>query len=104
MGLDRISIKSMKEIPVVMGEKDIIKVAQMLPDAVRLGDVRATGEQRARGAGEHVAIETRRGARSQRRGAPREENQQDAETGKDRHRDVVLEILRHRAPRMTGGG
>ena len=31
MGFERHSAKSMKEIPVVMGEKDILKVAQMLP-------------------------------------------------------------------------
>ena len=31
MGYERISAKSMKEIPVVMGEKDILKIATMLP-------------------------------------------------------------------------
>ncbi len=38
MGFDRISTKSMKEIPVVMGEKDILKVAQMLPGVQNVGE------------------------------------------------------------------
>jgi hypothetical protein len=38
MGFDRISTKSMKEIPVVMGEKDILKVAQMLPGVQNAGE------------------------------------------------------------------
>ncbi|MCK4922228.1 MAG: TonB-dependent receptor [Bacteroidales bacterium] len=38
MGFNRISIKSMKEIPVVMGEKDVIKVAQMLPGVQNVGE------------------------------------------------------------------
>ena len=31
MGFEKITSKSIKEIPVVMGEKDLVKVAQMLP-------------------------------------------------------------------------
>lgn len=38
MGFDRISTKTMKEIPVVMGEKDVIKVAQMLPGVENAGE------------------------------------------------------------------
>lgn len=38
MGFDRISTKAMKEIPVVMGEKDILKVAQMLPGVQNAGE------------------------------------------------------------------
>jgi len=38
MGFDRISTKAMKEIPVVMGEKDVLKVAQMLPGVQNAGE------------------------------------------------------------------
>jgi hypothetical protein len=38
MGFERISTKSMKEIPVVLGEKDILKVAQMLPGVQNVGE------------------------------------------------------------------
>lgn len=38
MGLDRISVKTMKEIPLVMGEKDILKIAQMLPGVQNVGE------------------------------------------------------------------
>lgn len=38
MGFERISTKAMKEIPVVMGEKDVIKVAQMLPGVENAGE------------------------------------------------------------------
>lgn len=38
MGYERISAKSMKEIPVVMGEKDLIKVATMLPGVESVGE------------------------------------------------------------------
>lgn len=38
MGQDRISVKTMREIPVVMGEKDIIKIAQMLPGVQNVGE------------------------------------------------------------------
>jgi len=38
MGYERISTKSMKEIPVVLGEKDILKVAQMLPGVQNAGE------------------------------------------------------------------
>ncbi len=38
MGADRISIKSIKEIPLVMGEKDILKVAQLLPGVQNVGE------------------------------------------------------------------
>jgi hypothetical protein len=38
MGFERISAKSMKEIPLVMGEKDLIKVAQMLPGVQNVGE------------------------------------------------------------------
>lgn len=38
MGFERITNRSMKEIPVVMGEKDILKVAQMLPGVQSAGE------------------------------------------------------------------
>ena len=38
MGANRISIKSIKEIPLVMGEKDILKVAQLLPGVQNVGE------------------------------------------------------------------
>lgn len=38
MGFDRISSKELKEIPVVMGEKDLLKVAQMLPGVQSAGE------------------------------------------------------------------
>jgi hypothetical protein len=38
MGYERISAKTIKEIPVVFGEKDILKVAQMLPGVLNVGE------------------------------------------------------------------
>ncbi len=38
MGFERITIKSIKEIPLVMGEKDLLKVAQMLPGIQTVGE------------------------------------------------------------------
>lgn len=38
MGYERISVKSMKEIPLVMGEKDVLKVATMLPGVESIGE------------------------------------------------------------------
>lgn len=38
MGYERISTKSIKEIPAVMGEKDVLKVAQMLPGVQSAGE------------------------------------------------------------------
>ncbi len=38
MGYERVSLKKMKEIPVVLGEKDIIKVALMLPGVQSVGE------------------------------------------------------------------
>jgi len=38
MGFERISSKSIKEIPLVLGEKDILKVAQMLPGVQNVGE------------------------------------------------------------------
>jgi hypothetical protein len=38
MGFERISSKTMKEIPVVLGEKDVLKVAQMLPGVLNVGE------------------------------------------------------------------
>ena len=38
MGFERISSKTMKEIPVIMGEKDVLKVAQMLPGVLNVGE------------------------------------------------------------------
>lgn len=38
MGYANIDIKTMKEIPLVMGEKDVLKVAQMLPGVQTVGE------------------------------------------------------------------
>ena len=38
MGFERLDIKSIKEIPVVMGEKDLLRVAQMLPGVQNVGE------------------------------------------------------------------
>lgn len=38
MGYEKISAKSMKEIPAIMGEKDILKIAQMLPGVENMGE------------------------------------------------------------------
>jgi hypothetical protein len=38
MGYEKISAKTLKEIPVVFGEKDILKVAQMLPGVLNVGE------------------------------------------------------------------
>ena len=38
MGFDRLNYKVMKEVPVVMGEKDVLKVIQMLPGVQTVGE------------------------------------------------------------------
>jgi CarboxypepD_reg-like domain/TonB-dependent Receptor Plug Domain len=38
MGYERISVKSMKEVPVVMGEKDVLKIVQLLPGVQNAGE------------------------------------------------------------------
>jgi hypothetical protein len=38
MGFERISAKAMKEIPIAFGEKDVLKVAQMLPGVLNVGE------------------------------------------------------------------
>lgn len=38
MGFERLNYKTTKEIPVVMGEKDLLKVAQMLPGVQSVGE------------------------------------------------------------------
>ena len=38
MGYERITVKSIKEIPLVMGEKDLLKVATMLPGVESAGE------------------------------------------------------------------
>ncbi len=38
MGFERLNYKTVKEIPVVFGEKDILKVAQMLPGVQNVGE------------------------------------------------------------------
>jgi hypothetical protein len=38
MGFEKISAKTMKEIPVVFGEKDVLKVAQLLPGVLNVGE------------------------------------------------------------------
>ncbi|MBS4058384.1 MAG: TonB-dependent receptor [Bacteroidales bacterium] len=37
-GLDKISMKSIKELPMMMGERDILKVSEMLPGIVSAGE------------------------------------------------------------------
>lgn len=38
LGMENVSVKTMKELPTLMGEKDVMKVAQMLPGIVSVGD------------------------------------------------------------------
>ncbi|MBN2275305.1 MAG: TonB-dependent receptor [Bacteroidales bacterium] len=38
MGYEHITLKTIKEIPVVMGERDVLKVAQMLPGVQTMGE------------------------------------------------------------------
>ncbi|WP_159517872.1 TonB-dependent receptor [Sunxiuqinia indica] len=38
LGMESVSVKTMKELPTLMGEKDILKVAQMLPGIVSVGE------------------------------------------------------------------
>jgi len=38
MGFERISVKSIKEVPLAFGEKDVLKVAQMLPGVLNVGE------------------------------------------------------------------
>ena len=38
MGYEKISAKTLKEIPTVFGEKDVLKVAQMLPGVLNVGE------------------------------------------------------------------
>jgi len=38
MGFDRLNYKVLKEVPVVMGEKDVLKVIQMLPGVQTIGE------------------------------------------------------------------
>ncbi|MFC2116583.1 TonB-dependent receptor domain-containing protein, partial [Bacteroidota bacterium] len=38
MGFERLNYKTVKEIPVVLGEKDLLKVAQMLPGVQNVGE------------------------------------------------------------------
>ncbi len=38
MGFERVTSKTIKEIPVIFGEKDLLKVAQMLPGVVNAGE------------------------------------------------------------------
>ncbi len=38
MGFDRLNYKVMKEVPVVMGEKDVLKIVQMLPGVQSVGE------------------------------------------------------------------
>jgi hypothetical protein len=38
MGFERISAKTLKEIPLVFGEKDVLKVAQLLPGVLNVGE------------------------------------------------------------------
>jgi hypothetical protein len=38
MGFDRLNYKVLKEVPVVMGEKDVLKVVQMLPGVQTVGE------------------------------------------------------------------
>lgn len=38
MGFERISAKTIKEIPIVLGERDVLKVAQLLPGVLNVGE------------------------------------------------------------------
>jgi len=37
-GLEKVSVKSLKELPMMMGESDIIKISEMLPGVVSIGE------------------------------------------------------------------
>ena len=37
-GMENVSVKTMKKIPMLMGEKDVMKIAQMLPGIVSVGE------------------------------------------------------------------
>ncbi len=38
MGFERLNVKTIKEVPIVLGEKDLLKVAQMLPGVQSVGE------------------------------------------------------------------
>lgn len=38
VGMESVSVKTMKELPTLMGEKDVLKVAQLLPGIVSVGE------------------------------------------------------------------
>ncbi len=38
VGMESVSVKTMKELPTLMGEKDVLKVAQLLPGVVSVGE------------------------------------------------------------------
>jgi hypothetical protein len=38
MGFERISVKTLKDIPLVFGERDVLKVAQLLPGVLNVGE------------------------------------------------------------------
>ena len=38
LGMENVSVKTMRELPTLMGEKDVLKIAQMLPGIVSVGE------------------------------------------------------------------
>ena len=54
MGYERISVKSMKEVPVVLGEKDVLKIVQLLPGVQNAGEGSAGINVRGGGADQNM--------------------------------------------------
>jgi len=54
MGFDRLNYKVLKEVPVVMGEKDVLKVVQMLPGVQSVGEGAAGFNVRGSGADQNM--------------------------------------------------
>ena len=54
MGYEHITLKTMKEIPVVLGERDVLKVAQMLPGVQTMGEGTSGFNVRGSGADQNM--------------------------------------------------
>ncbi|MEN8201088.1 MAG: TonB-dependent receptor [Bacteroidota bacterium] len=54
MGFDRLNYKVLKEVPVLMGEKDVLKVVQMLPGVQSVGEGAAGFNVRGSGADQNM--------------------------------------------------
>jgi hypothetical protein len=54
LGMESVSVKTMKELPTLMGEKDILKIAQLLPGIVSVGEGSAGVNVRGGGADQNM--------------------------------------------------